>query len=64
MEPDNYFHYNPDLTPGFAFPGFLEIGTMLGFAGLFLFFVFGQLTKASLVPTNDPYLEETLHHHV
>ncbi|MEO0041077.1 MAG: hypothetical protein RL329_525 [Bacteroidota bacterium] len=64
MEPDNYFHYNPDLTPGFAFPGFLELGTMLGFAGLFLFFVFGQLTKASLVPTNDPYLEETLHHHV
>ncbi|MEN9610739.1 MAG: hypothetical protein RLZZ628_1553 [Bacteroidota bacterium] len=64
LEPENYFHYDPDMTPGFAFPGFLELGVMLGFAGLFLFFVFGQLTKASLVPTNDPYLEETLHHHV
>jgi hypothetical protein len=64
LEPENYFHYDPNMTPGYAFPGFLELGTLLGFAGLFLFFVFGQLTKASLVPTNDPYLEETLHHHV
>jgi hypothetical protein len=49
---------------GFSIPGFYEIGTFLGFIGLFLYFVFHQLTKASLVPKNDPYLAETVHHHV
>lgn len=49
---------------GFTIPGLLEIGTMLGFLGLFLYLTFNQLTKASLVPKRDPYLAESLHHHV
>ncbi len=49
---------------GDKFPGFLEIGTMLGFLGGFLYFSFSALTKAKLVPQKDPYLEESLHHHV
>ena len=47
---------------GFSIPGLEEIGVMLGFLSLFLFFFFGQLERASLVPLKDPYLEESLHH--
>lgn len=52
------------ITPGFSFPGLLELGTMLGFLGGFLYFVLGQMTKASLQPKNDPYIAESLQHHV
>lgn len=52
------------IVSGFTFPGFLELGTMLGFLGLFLFVVFNTMSKASLTSKKDPYLEESLHHHV
>jgi hypothetical protein len=61
---EGYFQYKPEFVDGIFVPGFLELGTFLGFAGLFLFLVFRQLEKASLIPTNDPYLDEALHHHV
>ena len=51
------------FLPGFSAPGFLEIGTMIGFLGFFLYFSFSALSKAALVPQNDPYLAESLHHH-
>lgn len=47
---------------GYNLPGLMEIGTMLGFFGLFIYVLFQALTKANLIPTNDPYLEESLHH--
>ncbi len=43
--------------------GLLEIGTFLGYAGLFSWVVSTALTKASLVPKNHPYIEESIHHH-
>jgi len=49
---------------GYTLPGFLEIGTFLGFLALFLYVTFRSMSKASLVPENDPYLGESLHHHV
>ncbi len=49
---------------GFTIPGFLELGTMLGFLALFLYLGFGRLTRAALIPKNDPYLAESLQHHV
>ncbi|MCB0596092.1 MAG: hypothetical protein H6557_20325 [Lewinellaceae bacterium] len=49
---------------GFTIPGFLEIGTGLGFLALFAYVAFDRLTKAALLPKNDPYLAESLHHHV
>ena len=52
------------FVEGFTIPGLLEIGTMLGFFGLFVYFIFSQLTKVSLLPKNDPLLPESLHHHV
>ena len=47
---------------GFTLPGFLELGTMIGFLSLFLFFFFNKLSSSSLVPWKDPYLDESLHH--
>ncbi len=49
---------------GFTIPGLLELGTMLGFLALFIYVAFHQLSKASLIPKNDPYLQESLHHEV
>lgn len=49
---------------GFSLPGFLEIGTFIGFAALFAYCFLVQLQKAPLVAYRDPYIEESLHHHV
>jgi hypothetical protein len=49
---------------GYSLPGFLEFGTMVGFLGFFLYFSFSMLTRSGLVPKNDPYLAESVHHHV
>jgi len=43
--------------------GLLEIGTFLGYAGIFSLVVSTWLAKTRLVPKNHPYLEESLHHH-
>ncbi len=52
------------FAAGFTLPGFLEIGTFIGFLSLFLFVVFNTLSKAALEPVNDPFIEEAKHHHV
>lgn len=44
--------------------GLLEIGMFLTFAGLFLYIVFGELAKASLVPQKHPLYRESLDHHI
>lgn len=43
--------------------GLLEISMFALFAGLFIFTVLTTLTKASLVPSNNPYLKESIHYH-
>ncbi len=48
---------------GYSFPGILELGTFLGFLCLFLYFVLGRISSASLTSEADPYIEESLHHH-
>lgn len=60
---DGAGHHVAGPTPGFSMPGFLEIGTFIGFLGLFFFFVFNRLEKASLLPRRDPYLMESVSHH-
>jgi len=42
--------------------GLVEIGFFTAFAGLFIFVVLNALSKANLVATNHPYLEESLNH--
>jgi hypothetical protein len=43
--------------------GFVEIGSFVGFAGLFIFVFMYALSRASLLPVNHPFLKESLHHH-
>ena len=43
--------------------GLLEIGTFLGYVGVFSLVVSTYLAKANLIPRNHPYLEESIHHH-
>ena len=43
--------------------GWLEIGTALGFWGIFAFTVGWSLSKMKLVPKNHPYIQESIHHH-
>lgn len=52
-----------EARAGYMLPGFLEIGTFLGFLGAFLFFSLWQLSRARIEPKNDPYLVESNHHH-
>ena len=43
--------------------GIPEIGGILFFAGLFIFWVFRTLTKAPLQPKRNPYIEESRQFH-
>lgn len=43
--------------------GIPEIGAVLFFAGLFIFWVFRALTKAPLQPKRNPFIEESKHFH-
>ena len=43
--------------------GIPEIGAILFFAGLFIFWVFRALTKAPLQPKRNPFIEESKHFH-
>jgi hypothetical protein len=60
---DLYLQIFPGVT-GKAHLGIVEIGTFLGFAGLFAFVVSRALASAPLVPRNHPYLEECVEHHI
>ncbi len=57
-------HHAAGFMMGFTIPGLLELGTFIGFLSGFTLFFFGQLAKEPLEPANDPYIEESLHHHV
>ncbi|MDX9881981.1 MAG: hypothetical protein RBS73_07925 [Prolixibacteraceae bacterium] len=43
--------------------GLLEIGSFLGYLGLFGLVTATALSKANLVPKNHPYIEESVYHH-
>jgi hypothetical protein len=44
--------------------GFVEIGTAVGFVGLFTFTVLTSLSKQPLIAKNHPFLQESLNHHL
>ena len=60
---DYYLMIMPGTTGNAAKIGFIEIGMTIGFAGLFLWFVFRSLSKAKLVPENHPFLRESYEYH-
>ena len=61
---DFYLMMMPGTMRSDAGFGFIEFGTALIFLGIFLLTFTKGLTKASLVPVNHPFLEESVHHHV
>ncbi|TPE42569.1 quinol:cytochrome C oxidoreductase [Pontibacter mangrovi] len=61
---DFYLMMMPGTLRTDAGIGFIEIGTTLVFLGVFLLTFTKGLAKASLVPVNHPFLEESVHHHV
>jgi len=60
---DLYLQIVPGVTGKNDF-GYIEIGTFLGYAGLFALVIARTLSSASLVPKNHPYLGECLDHHI
>lgn len=52
------------FVSGFTIPSLLDLGTFIGFLGLFVYVSLWIMSKATLTPKNDPYLEESVHHHV
>jgi hypothetical protein len=59
---DLYMQIMPGTTGKLLF-GFIEIGTFMGYAGIFALSTGYWLSKAPLVPQNHPYLGESLEHH-
>ncbi|WP_239540799.1 quinol:cytochrome C oxidoreductase [Cryomorpha ignava] len=60
---DTFMLIVPGVMEKMAF-GWLEVGFLLGFMGLFINRVFSSLAKAPLEPQKSPYLEESLHHSI
>jgi hypothetical protein len=50
-------------TTGILRFGWIETGMFMGYAGLFSLVVATTLSKAKLMPSNHPYLEESINHH-
>jgi len=59
---DLYMQIMPGTTGQLQF-GLIEIGTFLGYTGIFALSTGYWLSKAPLVPKNHPYLGESLEHH-
>lgn len=65
----HWVDYYQMIMPGTVEPGengfgIIEIGTALGFVGLFTFTVLNALSKKPLIAKNHPFLQESLHHHI
>lgn len=59
---EQYLQIFPAVTGELNF-GLLEIGSFIGYAGLFALIVSISLGKARIIPVNHPYLGESLEHH-
>jgi hypothetical protein len=61
---DYYMMIMPGTVESHRGFGIIEVGTFLGFVGLFAFFMLNALSKAALAPKNHPFLQESVHHHI
>ena len=59
---EQFLQIMPETTGELKF-GFIEVATYLGYAGLFSYVVITSLSRRKLIPSNHPYLEESLEHH-
>ncbi len=61
---EHYLMIYPE-TVGHPVFGWIELGMLLGFVGLFVFAGFTAMSKRKyILPVNHPYLEESLFHHI
>ncbi|MFC0185112.1 hypothetical protein SAMN04515674_11237 [Pseudarcicella hirudinis] len=64
----HYLDFYQMIMPGTLGPnggyGLVEFGMVTIFASAFIYVISGELTKASLVAKNHPFLEEALHHDI
>jgi hypothetical protein len=58
---DLFVQVIPGTTGALKF-GWISVGTFLGYAGLFALVVATTLSKAKIIPSNHPYLDESLNH--
>jgi hypothetical protein len=61
---DFYLMIMPGTVKEHGGMGFLEIGTAILFAGVFVLMMANALAKMPLVPKNHPMLQESLHHDI
>lgn len=61
---DYYIMVMPGTVEAHRGFGYIEIGTAIGFAGLFTFLVLNKLSKHALAPKHHPFLEESLNHQI
>jgi len=61
---DMYLLIIPTVSESTPFAGIAPIGIILGAIGVFILAFGRTLGKAALIPMKDPYLEESLNHHI
>ncbi|TDS15799.1 quinol:cytochrome C oxidoreductase [Sphingobacterium paludis] len=61
---DYYIMIMPGTVESHRGFGYIEIGTAIGFVGLFTFLVMSKLSKHPLAPKNHPFMDESLHHQI
>lgn len=61
---DYYIMVMPGTVEADRHFGLIEIGTAIGFAGLFTFLVMNKISKHALVPKHHPFLDESLNHQI
>jgi hypothetical protein len=61
---DFYLMIMPGTVGIFGGFGFVEFGTVLTFAGVFIYVVSKALAKAPLIAKNHPMLQESIHHDI
>lgn len=59
---DQYLMIFPGTMKEVQRIGLFDIGLTIGFTGIFFWIVLQSLTKASLLPKNHPYLQESFHY--
>ena len=62
---DLYWMIMPNFsTNRFGFSYLYDVGLLVGFAGLLIFWVRRFLSAHNTLPVKDPFLHEAMHHHV
>lgn len=61
---DMYMLIVPTVSEATPFAGFAPLGITIGAIGVIILTIGKSLRQAALVPLKDPFLDESLHHHI